>query len=186
MQHHPAPRIVAAWLVVMASSAVLLGALDHLPGLLVGAPRRARVFASVEEAERSLRARLWLPSYYPDELRWPPARVHAGPGAPATVVIHVAGRRNAGERLVVAQSIGGVAAPPATLLQPGETMETTEVAIGTRRAHLVRVLVGTESLHDLWWDQDGRRVTLRYTGPVDRLLRMARSLERQAGRQPGS
>lgn len=179
MQHR-APRAVAVWLLVMAASGVLLSALDHLPGLLLGAPRRARVFASIEEAERALGVRLWLPSYFPDELAWPPSRVEADAAVPPTVAIRVRGRADGRERLVIAQSLGGRATPPPRLLPPGEVMNAADVVVGRQRGRLVRVLVGADSLRDVWWDQGSRRVTLRYAGPVDRLLLIAASLERQA------
>jgi hypothetical protein len=138
------------------------------------------VYASIEDAERALGARIWMPAYYPDELRWPPRRVEVSAARPTTVAVRIAGRDGSGERLALVQTVGAHVPPPPALLPPGERMETTPVALGGRQATLARVLVGSRELHDLWWDQDGRRVTIRYSGPVDRLLLIAGSLERRA------
>lgn len=169
------PRLIGAWVLVMAVVVSALSALDHVPGLLAGTTRRARVYSSIEEAERAVGARLWLPGYYPDEWRWPPARVEASASGPVSVSVRIAGR-GGGERLVIVQSIEGPAAPPPALLSPGEVMETTDVTVAGRPARLVRRLVGTRRVHDLSWDQGGRRVTLRHAGPVQQLLLTAHSL----------
>jgi hypothetical protein len=56
---------------------------------------------------------------------------------------------------------------------------TVEVAIGGHRATLTRAQAPNgRILHDLCWDQGARRLTLRYTGPVEDLLRVAANLER--------
>lgn len=179
-QMHPLLRLIAVWLLVMGAAAAALKALDVVPSLLAGASHRARVYASLEEAERALGARIWLPGYYPEELQWPPSRVEVSPTEPATVVLRIAGRDSGADRLIVAQSIGGLASVPSYLLAPGRTIGTTKILVGTRPARLVRVLLGPRELHDLSWDHDGRRITLRYSGPVDRLLLLAGSLERRA------
>jgi hypothetical protein len=173
------PRLIGAWTLVIAAAAAGLAALDRLPALIAGTPHGARVFASVEEAERAVGARIRLPGYYPEDLRWPPTRIEVSRSVPPTVVIRVAGRDGARERLVVAQCIRGTASPPPDLLPPGQAMETTRVQLGSTTAHLVRVLLGPRELHDVWWDQRERRITLRYTGPVRQLLLMAESLERE-------
>lgn len=171
-------RIIGVWLLVIAASAAGLRALDHVPGLLAGASRQVRLYPSLDEAERAVGERIWLPGYYPEDLLWPPARVEASIGKPQTVVVRIAAREDRRERLVVAQSLGAAVAPPAALLPAGQPIESTQVAVGNRPARLARVLLGPREVHDLSWDQDGRRVTLRYSGPVQQLLRMGASIER--------
>ena len=173
-------RAVGAWILVMGVTAVALKALDRLPAWLTGATHGARVFLSLDDAGRAVGARIWLPAYYPEELAWPPSRIEASTGEPAVLVVGIAGRRDGRERLVIAQSIGGAAPPPPGFLPEARAIETAQVPVGAHRASLSRVLIGPRALHDLWWDQGGRRVTLRYDGPVETLLLIAASLERRA------
>lgn len=171
-------RVIGIWVLVMVTTAVVLSALDRVPGLLAGTPHRARVYPGLEEAERALGARIWLPAFYPEDLRWPPSRVEASASAPTTVLVRVRAREGGGEKLVVAQCLGCFDEPPTDLLPPGRVLGTSEVRVGTNAARLVRLLVGTREVHDLAWDQGGRRITLRYAGPVQQVLLMAGSMER--------
>jgi len=171
--------IVGSWLLVVAGFFVGLRAVDRVPALLAGTPHGVRVYTSIEEAERALGARIWLPAYYPDSLAWPPARVDAWPGPPVSVAVHIGGRRDTRERLVVVQSIGGRAGAPPPLLPPAQVLATAEVVVGDRTALLTRVVAGDgEVMHDVSWEHGERRLTLRFHGPVEQLLLIAGSLER--------
>lgn len=173
-------RAIGVWAAVMAAATATLAVLDRVPGIVAGVPARVHVYGSIEDAEAALGERIWLPGYYPEELRWPPARVEVSFSSPATVALRIASRTDGRPCLVIAESIGQPAAPPPALLPPAEPMETTSVEVGRHRGTLARVLVGTTELHDLWWDQGERRITLRYSGAVGRLLLLAGSLERVA------
>jgi len=51
--------------------------------------------------------------------------------------------------------------------------------LGARSALVMRVVAPDgKVIHDVTWDRDGRRVTLRYHGPVEELLLIAASFER--------
>lgn len=182
---HALPRLIGVWLLVVGAAAAGLMLLDHVPTLLASAPRGARVYASIDEAERAIGARIWMPGYYPDELRWPPDRVEVAATRPPTVVVRVGGRDGDRARLTIVQTVGGDVPPPPGLLAKGQAMETTPTFVGDREATLARVLIGPSETHDLWWAQDGRRITLRYSGPVERLLLIAGSLERRARETDG-
>lgn len=171
-------RIVESWLVVVAVCALAVKALDHVPGWLSGTPHGVRMYSSVSDAEAAIGARLWLPSFYPDSLAWPPARVAAWPGPPTTVALQVNGRTSDRERLLIVQSVGGAVDPPAQLLPPAELLNRSEMAVGGRPAVVTRVMApGGEVVHDVRWDHGDRRIVLRYHGPVEELLLIAESLE---------
>jgi hypothetical protein len=93
--------------------------------------------------------------------------------------VRASGRQGADERLVIVQSIGAPASPPSALLEPLEPLVVVNVTVGRHVAVLTRgVEPGGRVLHDLSWDAGDRRLTIRYTGPVEQLLRLAASLER--------
>jgi hypothetical protein len=116
-----------------------------------------------------------MPSYYPDELAWPPSRVDVAPGSPPALVVRIAGRADNHERLVIVETLSSQPRTTTGLLAPGQVMGTNQVTVAGRPAVLSRVLVATREWHDLAWEQAGRRITLRYAGPVDTLLLMAGS-----------
>jgi hypothetical protein len=170
---------VRSWLVLAAGFALALKAADRVPSLVAGTPHGARVYRTVTDAERALGARLWVPAACPPSVEWPPVRIDAWPGPPTSVAIRARGRSDARERFVLVQSIGAPAAPPAALLEPLQELMTVEVRVGSHLATLTRGLAPSgHVMHDLWWDEGNRRVTLRYEGPVEELLRVADSLER--------
>jgi hypothetical protein len=171
--------LLARFLVVMGGTVAVLAALDRVPAAVAGATHGARLYRTLAEAEAALGARLLLPSYYPDSLAWPPARIEVVPGPPAVAAVRVAGRGGRREALVVCQSIGAPASPPAWLLAPLERLQETDVALGPRRARLARLLTpGGRLVHDLSWAQGDRIFTLRYEGNVEDLLLMGRAMER--------
>lgn len=172
--------LVARYLMVMTAAAGALALADRLPAALTGATHGARVYRTVEDAERAIGTRLRLPAYYPDSLDWPPSRIEVAPGPPAVAAVRIHARRTAREALVVCQSIGGPAAPPPWLLAPAERLREAEAKVDGRPARLARLLTGDgRVVHDLWWTgADRRRFTLRYAGPVNELWRIAASLER--------
>jgi len=176
----PLIRLLAAWLLVLGAAAAALKGLDHVPTLIAGTPRGARVFTSIEDAERAIGARVWMPGYYPDDLRWPPARVEVARTPPPAIAVRVAGRDGDLDRLTIVQTLDMESAHPRGLLAAGQLMEATPVTLGSHEATLARVLLGTREMHDVSWSQGRRRITLRFAGPVDRLLLIAGSLERRA------
>jgi hypothetical protein len=105
--------------------------------------------------------------------------VDVAPGPPLVIVVRVGGRGSEGERLVIVETLSPERRPTSSVLPAGEPMGTNEVTVGGQAAVLSRVLLGTREWHDLAWSQAGRRITLRYAGPVDRLMLIAGSLARR-------
>ncbi len=172
-------RAVRSWIVIAAGFALVLKAADRVPSLVAGTPHGVRIYRTVAEAERAVGARLWLPAEVPQSVDWPPVRIDAWPGPPVWLVVRAAGRADARERLVLAQSIGAPAPPPAHLVEPLQELMTVDVPVGRHTATLTRGLASSGLLlHDLSWTAGTRRVTIRYAGPVEELLRLAASLER--------
>jgi hypothetical protein len=173
------PKAVQAWLLLAAGFAGVLKAIDRVPALIAGTPHGARVYATVQEAEAAIGERVWVPTFLPSALAWPSDRVDAWPGPPVSVAVHVAARSDGREHLVLVQSIEAPALPPDVLLPPVQVLVTIDVPVGRHRATLTRALAPSgQVLHDLSWEQGTRRLTLRYTGPVEDLLLIAVSLER--------
>lgn len=171
---------VLSWLLVTAGIAAALKVADRIPALLADAPHGARLYRTVADAERATGSPLWLPTVVPPSIDWPPFRVDAWPGSPLSVAMRARRRSEPGEHLVIVQSIGAPAPPPPRLLEPLRPLLVSEVAVGAHRAVLTRGLEpGGRLVHDLAWDAGTRRLTLRYAGPVEELLRLAATFERE-------
>ena len=159
---------------------VALKGADYVPSLLAGTPHGARVYWTLADAEAGLGARIWVPTSYPAAIAWPPARIDVWPVPPVSVAVHFNGRAGERDLLILVQSIGARARPPAALLQPVETLMTVgDVPLPIHAATMTRELApGGQLLHDLSWDQGSRHLVLRYAGPVEDLLLVAGNLER--------
>jgi hypothetical protein len=175
----PFLRSIELWLLVMATVAASLAAVDRLPSWVAGVPHRTWRFDSIQGAERALGARIWLPPFYPADLNWPPTSVVGLQGPPPLVLLTVSSRAGDRDHLQIYQSLTSDVTAPGRLLAPGQRLTSTPVAIGERSGLLDSLFLdGGREVHDLSWEQGGRRITLRYAGPVESLLLMARSMER--------
>ena len=171
--------LVGPFFLVVASVVAVLGLVDRVPSRITATPYGALAYRTLEAAERDLGFRLWLPAYYPSDLTWPPSRVYSVTGPPATAVIEVAAAAGERDRLTIWQSPETSRPPAPRVFEPGQELTTNEVVLGRHRAQLAhRFLAGGREVRDLWWNQSGRRITLRYAGPVNQLILMAASMER--------
>jgi hypothetical protein len=174
-----AARMLAVLAWVTTATAISLGVLGALPGLLGSEPREVRLVGSVEEAERLLAAPLALPSYYPSRLAWPPAevRVVGGKGGAASLAFRAQGGHQA--ELVLLQGTTPGAAIPAALLAGATELSSSRTHIETVPVTRARVLVEGVAWEELRWDRDGCALVLRTRGDVDELVRLARSIHRR-------
>lgn len=169
-------RTVATLVLVVGTAAVLLRALDAVPRYLLGEPRGIRAYASVEEAERRVRARLYLPAYFPDTIRWPPTAVRVESGPPPAVALTFVGREEGAEVLLILQRLDRAPRRPSRLLPAAATLQTATVVLREARGEVARVATADGRVwHDITWPVGDRTMTLRFRGDLEDGLRMARS-----------
>jgi hypothetical protein len=169
-------RTVAIVVLVVGTTALLLRALDAVPRYLLGEPRGIRAYATVEEAERRVKARLFLPAYFPDTIRWPPAAVRVDSGPPRAVGLTFVARQGGDDLLFILQSFGDTRRHSSRLLPAAVALQTTTVAIREATGEVTRVATEDGRVwHDITWPVGGRSITLRFRGALDEALRMARS-----------
>jgi hypothetical protein len=169
---------------VLGATAGVLRLLDVLPGRLRQEPSGVSRVVSVADAERVMGARVWLPAYFPDTLRWPATAVTVHPGRPRAVTLAFADA--SGEVvLLLVESLSPSAAIPPPLPARGQLLYEGPVTIGDASATLSR-FVGDDGRvwHDLVWSRDGRTLAMRARGPVEELVRVAASVRPRAGREP--
>lgn len=167
-------RTLAGLVLVLGGAAGALAALDAVPAWIAGEPRDVRRCASVEEAERRLRARLLVPGYFPDTLRWPPRSVRVVLGAPPGAALELDGVDGSPRLLLVQAARPGEA--PARLLPPATGLDAVPVALRGATGTLRRV-VGPDGQvwQEIAFAPGGRQVVLRLRGTVEEAVRMART-----------
>jgi hypothetical protein len=172
-------RALTTLLLVLGTATAALSGLDSVPGWIQGQPRGVRRVASVEEAERRLKARLFLPAYFPDTLRWPPALVRMASEPTASVALTFEGR-DGGVELQLAQTVGGDGRISPLVLAPVTLLQSSPLSVGAGEGTLARI-VGEDGTiwHQVEWVQSGQRLALRGRRPVEELVRMARSARRE-------
>jgi hypothetical protein len=172
--------LVGALALVLLSLGVALRALDALPVLISGErPGMAR-FQSVEAAERALGERVYLPAFFPDTLSWPPATIRVYAGPPKAAAIAFSARDGRSIRLILYQVPGAGESIPMALMPAGRVLHKTEVTMPDGSAILFRLeLPGGVIGNDLVWYRAGETLALRYEGPAEELLLIARSLHRR-------
>ncbi len=173
-------RALLTLLWVMGAAAGLLGGLDAVPGWMEGEPRGVRRARTLEDAERRLRARITLPAYFPDSLRWPPSSVRLVTEPPPSVALTFEAR-GGGVALVFAQTLGGEGPVSPLLLAEAAVLQRGSVTLGDREANLLRVIGDDgEVWNELEWTQGGSRFAMRGKGSLEELIRMARSARKEA------
>jgi hypothetical protein len=167
--------------VVVAIAALVLGVLNALPQFLGGEPLGVVRYASVEDAEARLGARLYRPAALPGGWRWPPSNVRLAVGRPDW--LEFVFDKTPGDdaaAFVLCQALGDSPADAqvaSILLPPGELLQAGDIAIDGRGARMQRLLLDEGAIvHELWWREGARRVMLRARVPADQLPAIARTI----------
>lgn len=172
-------RALGTLVLVMGAAAAALATLDAVPAWVQGEPRGVRKAASVEEAERRLKARLFLPAYFPDTLRWPPRAVRLVVQDTASVALSFDGQDGA-PALVLVQTVSGPGPISPLILPEGSPLQSSPLAVGDGEGTLSRVVGEDGSIwHEVAWTKAGARLALRGKVPVETLVKMARSAHRE-------
>ncbi len=175
-------RDLTSLALVLALVAGGLRLLDTLPQRLAELTeyRGGRPFAQISEVERRLGERLALPAYFPQTLRWPPARIRVAGARPAQVLLAFDAATGSGERLLFAQSVGGVEEPTAPLWPDGVLLDSAGVGLQQTTGVLERLLAPDGRIwHQVRWERWGRLLVLRSAGGPEELMTLARSVRRE-------
>ena len=175
-------RDLTSLVLVLGLVAGGLRLLDTLPQRLAALSeyRQGRPFAQISEVERRLGERLALPAYFPQTLRWPPARIRVAGARPALVLLAFEAADGSGERLLFAQSVGGLEEPAAPLWPEGVLLDSGSVGLQGTTGALERLLAPDGKIwHQLRWERWGRLLALRSAGTPDELVKLARGVRRE-------
>jgi hypothetical protein len=163
----------------MVTLTIMLVVADGIPRLLAGTPSGVVHAIDIDDAQRRLKAHLFLPPYFPDTYAWPPAQVELKLTTPAAAAFSFTTRRGKSEELRLVEGLD-----PAAPLDPDLWAPATQVSVATqteisgRDVPVWRVLLADGTFwHEVVFETKGRRFGLRSSGSIEDLLRMARSME---------
>ncbi|MBI5067486.1 MAG: hypothetical protein HZB56_04545 [Deltaproteobacteria bacterium] len=167
-------RTFAGLIVVLGTAAMLLAGLDSVPSWVAGEPRDLRRVKDVEEAERRLKVRLFLPGYFPETIEWPPHSVRVMQGRTGGAALAFDGRTG-GHYMLLVQA-ARTTEVPSRLLPPATVLDESPVWLRGQRVTLRRI-VGPDGnvWRELAWTEKERGLVLRSRGTVDEMLKMART-----------
>jgi len=169
-------RMLATLGWVTLATAITLAGLNALPGRIAGDTGEVRRAATLDEAERRLGARLYMPAYFPDHLAWPPAAVRVAGGRGGSARLEVHAREGGAPVLELLESATPGEPIADALLGERRVFRTSRTMVGTLPATIADVLYDGTTWQELSWEVQGRSVALRTRGSVDELYRMARSV----------
>lgn len=171
-------RALAVLAMVVGGAAVSLRVLDAL-GRTLAAPANARRWASVAQLERWAGRRLATPSYFPRS-RGTPSLVRTSGTDPVVAVLGYSAPEDTSPNLYLAQTLGERGDIPADALPAGAVLETRELQLGPGPARLRRV-AGEDGFtwYALRWDRADQSIELWSRGPLEQLIGVAESLQRE-------
>lgn len=172
-------KMAAILVWVTGATAVLLGGLGKAPGWIVGEERHVKSVESVDAAARRLRARLYLPAYFPRRLAWPPDAVRVAGGRGGSVAITFKSTEDGLPSLIVFQStVAGEPISPLLLGRP-RVMHESKTRVGTIPAVLANVVIDGAVWQQLTWQIDGIALALRARSAEPEIHRLAHGVRRE-------
>ncbi len=165
---------LAALLLVVAASAVVLRVADAVPQVLTGLPRGVTRAASLGDLARAQDRPVVLPTYYPSDLEWPPGDLLcAGPNARALTARQGA---TGAAWLTIASAPSEATLAAARLVPAVTVLQDTETRLGNLTARVQRLQDASGAIwHQAAWHAAARYHLVRYRGSLDDLMRIAAS-----------
>jgi hypothetical protein len=169
--------VILIW--VSGATAVTLGVLGKTPGWLAGEERHVRNVETVDDAARRVRARLYLPAYFPRRLAWPPEKVRVAGGRGGSVAVTFKSSEDGLPSLIVFQAtVPGDAISPLLLGKP-RVMYESRTRVGTTPAIVSNVVIDGAVWQQLAWQVDGIALVLRARSAEPEIHRIAHGLRRE-------
>ncbi|MFO0752126.1 MAG: hypothetical protein U0411_02210 [Thermodesulfovibrionales bacterium] len=159
--------------------AVLVGALKLINWLPLAIEKGTlRKYAGIEELRAHFpHEKIYLPSYFPRNLAWPPAKIVAQ-RKPSTAITMYFSEQDTGKVGMTIQQLGtGAGRPPSSALRVVKPLRESQVLIRDRAGTLVAALCEEEApCHQLSWREGNFTLILTATVPQRELIRMAASM----------
>ncbi len=159
----------------LAIFVLLLKIANWLPLMISeGSVRR---YPDVETARKAAwMDRVYLPSFFPERIEWPPTEIFGRRKPAPAVLMHFRNRENGRIVLSISQHATG-SAPIPSRIDPAEVMARKDVTLKSLPAELsLAVCRDGHPCNTLTWRQDGAVLRVVDRGPVDELREICESM----------
>ena len=165
-----------SFIVTVAVVILLLKLFNWLPSVLQD--EGIKKYSSVEEVRTALRLpRVYIPAYFPEYIKWPPAEIFAQRRPFPLVMMHFTHRDSRSFALSFFQVDSRAAFEPTYKSDVLYVRKESQVSIKGRPGNLVlAVCSGRERCNRITWEEGIYRLTLIADDTPEQLIKMAESL----------
>ena len=162
--------------IMVAVFAVILNLLNWVPTIFQ--KEGVRKYKTIEEVKGELKLnRLFLPSYFPQYLIWPPSEIYGRKKPAKMVLMHFVNYDRKDVVLSVMQAESSDPHPLRSRIEPVKTRKRDAILIKGRRGELSLALCsGGEPCNSVTWEEDGYTFTIIAKDSVQELLKIAESM----------
>ncbi len=134
-------------------------------------------YNNIEEAEYTLGLRVFLPSYFPEYLIWPPSEIKVVRKPSLTISLVFLSRSHRNPSLVLHQIFPSINEVESSLTELKKPLQETKVSVGGVNGTLI-IGMGEDGKRwtQLSWKAADRRMVLIANFSVEDLLKIARSI----------
>jgi hypothetical protein len=171
-------KIVLSIAILMCMVSISLYVLNKVPSYF--RERKEKSYRSVEEAEYSLRLRIFLPSYFPDYLIWPPKEIKVVRKPSVIITLVFISQGDGNPSLVIHEIISNTDESNGVRLdfmEPKTHSGDIQISVGGAKGTLrLGVVEHGSRWTQLSWKQGDRTMVLRSNRSVEDLLKISRSI----------
>ena len=171
-------KIVLSITILVCVVSISLYLLKKVPAYMQ--EREQRSYGSVEEAERSLGLRIFLPAYFPDYLIWPPKEIKVARKPSLMITLIFISQEDRRPSLIIHEIISSRDQSKGAgvgLMEPERDSEKIQVSVGGEKGtQELGVLEAGRRWTQLSWKHGDRKMVLRSNRSVEDLLKIARSI----------
>lgn len=137
-----------------------------------------RKYKTIEDAKAEIKlSKLYLPSYFPQYLKWPPSEIYGRRKPAKMVLMHFVNYDKKDVVLSVMQAESSDPHPLKSRIEPVKTRKKEPVLIKGRRGELsLSLCAGGEPCNLVDWESEGYTFTIIAKDSVEELLKIAESM----------
>jgi len=165
-----------SFFVTVAVVILLLKLLNWVPSVLQD--EGIKKYSSVEEVRTDLKIpRVYIPAYFPEYIKWPPAEIFAQRRPFQLVMMHFTHRDSRSFALSLFQVDSRAGFEPTYKSDVLYVRKESQVSINGRAGNLVlAVCTGRERCNRITWEEGIYRITLIADDTPEQLIKMAESI----------
>lgn len=155
---------------------VFLKVLGWLPAAV--SKTEVKTFRSLEDARAALKIkRIYLPSYFPQYLSWPPDEILARRKPFTMVLMHFENEQRREIALAIRQSDSRDPAPLKTRIEPVSIRSGEDISLKGRQARLFMAICPVNrACNGVTWQDEGYTFTVIAKDSVEEVLKIAESM----------